>query len=119
MNHHPNLNNIALPSPNTAVGNYSMSRIHDNLIYTSGHIPLDEQKSPITGVVGHTVSLEEAVKIARRIGLQLLSTLQESLGDLNRIEHIIKITGFVNATVDFKDHAKVLNGCSDLMCESF
>lgn len=119
MSHYPNLNNIILPPPSLAVGNYSMSRIQNHVLYTSGHIPLDDHKMPITGIVGQSVSLKDAVELARRIGLQLLSTLQDSLGNLDRIEQIIKITGFVSAVSSFTEHAVVLNGCSDLMCDVF
>ena len=41
------------------------------------------------------------------------------LGSLDRVARIVEVQGFVNATEEFEDHAKVLNGCSDLLVEVF
>src|SRR5262249_46781053 len=53
----------------------------------------------------------------RSIGLQLLSTTRQALGSLDRVEAVLKVLGMVNAVPEFKDHPKVINGCSDLFVE--
>lgn len=45
--------------------------------------------------------------------------MKELLGDLDRVRRIVKLLGMVNAVKDFKDHPKVINGCSDLFCDVF
>jgi enamine deaminase RidA (YjgF/YER057c/UK114 family) len=45
--------------------------------------------------------------------------MRAELGSLDRVARVVEIQGFVNATPEFEDHAKVLNGCSDLMVEIF
>jgi enamine deaminase RidA (YjgF/YER057c/UK114 family) len=53
------------------------------------------------------------------VGLGLISTLKDALGDLDRIKKVVKVVGFVNSTPDFLDHPKVVNGVSDLFVEVF
>ena len=71
------------------------------------------------GLVGDTVTLEEAYLHAQRTGLALISAMKELLGHLDRVRRIVKLLGMVNAVKDFKDHPKVINGCSDLFCDVF
>jgi len=50
----------------------------------------------------------------------LIAAMREALGgDLDRVADIVKVFGMVNATPDFEDHPKVINGCSDLFVEVF
>ncbi|MGB7973371.1 MAG: RidA family protein, partial [Roseiarcus sp.] len=53
----------------------------------------------------------------RLTGLQLLAVAKAALGELSRVEAVVKLLGMVNAEPDFADHPKVINGCSDLMVE--
>ena len=107
-------NNLSLPSASSPVGAYVMSKQEGSLLYTSGHIPFDEAGQLITGRVGKDLSTEQAYQVAQRIALQLLATIEQSIGDLNKIREMVKVTGFVQCTESFKDHAKVLNGASEL-----
>ena len=72
-----------------------------------------------TGKVGQSVSVEEAYIHARRTGLVLISVMRSILGDLDRVRRVLRIFGMVNATPDFSDHPKIIDGCSDLMHEVF
>jgi enamine deaminase RidA (YjgF/YER057c/UK114 family) len=69
--------------------------------------------------VGKDLDLETAQMHAQRCGLAILSALKAEIGDLNRVQQLIKITGFVNCTNDFTKQPLVINGCSDLMKEVF
>jgi enamine deaminase RidA (YjgF/YER057c/UK114 family) len=77
----------------------------------------DEKGGTLTGKVGAEVSVEEGYRRARLIGLQLLSATRQALGSLDRVEAVLKVLGMVNAVPEFKDHPKVINGCSDLLVE--
>ena len=68
---------------------------------------------------GKDLDLETAQMHAQRCGLAILSALKAEIGDLNRVQQLIKITGFVNCTNDFIKQPLVINGCSDLMKEVF
>jgi enamine deaminase RidA (YjgF/YER057c/UK114 family) len=90
-----------------------------NLLYLSGKGPRTADGGFVTGKVGDGVSVEDAYDHARSIGLSLLSVCAAELGSLDRVERVVKLLGFVNAAPGFTDHAKVVNGCSDLMVEVF
>jgi enamine deaminase RidA (YjgF/YER057c/UK114 family) len=53
------------------------------------------------------------------VGLCLLSSLKQEIGDLRKVRRVVKVLGMVNATPEFADHPKVINGFSDLMVEVF
>ncbi|MET4808315.1 RidA family protein [Limibacillus sp. MBR-115] len=86
-----------------------------DLLYLSGKGPKTSDGSFITGKVGAGITVEEAYDHARSVGLLLLAACNAELGSLDRIQRVIKLLGFVNAAPTFTDHAKVVNGCSDLM----
>ena len=92
---------------------------HGNLAYVSGHGPVRTDGSLITGRVGDTMDLEAGKAAARQVGLAILSTLKAELGSLDRVTRVIKLLGMVNATPDFPDHPKVINGCSELFADVF
>jgi enamine deaminase RidA (YjgF/YER057c/UK114 family) len=108
---------LVLPEIPTPVANYVPYRLAGNLLYLSGQGPRDPKGGALTGKVGSEVSVEEAYRRARIIGLQLLATTRQALGSLDRVEAVIKLLGMVNAVPEFKEHPKVINGCSDLFVE--
>ena len=110
---------ITLPVAPTPVANYVPFRLAGSLLFLSGQGPRNPDGSFMTGRLGDTVSIEEGYAAARLTGLQMLATAQLALGDLSRIEAIVKLLGMVNATPTFTDHPKVINGCSDLFVEVF
>lgn len=89
------------------------------LVYLSGHGPLANEQPPITGKVGQDMSIEEGNEAAKLTALLLIHSLEDEIGDLNKVKKIIRVFGMVNAPVDFKQHPAVINGCSDLLVEVF
>jgi len=110
---------ITLPKPPAPVASYVPTVITGNLIFVSGQVCLDAKGQMITGKVGADLDLEQAKAAARACGLATLAQLNAALGDLDRVVRCVKLTGFVNAVPDFRDHPKVINGASDLMFEVF
>jgi enamine deaminase RidA (YjgF/YER057c/UK114 family) len=108
---------LVLPDVPTPVANYVPFRLAGGLLFLSGQGPRDDKGKALTGKVGADVTVEEAYRRARIIGLQLLSTTRQALGSLDRVEAVLKVLGMVNAVPEFKDHPKVMNGCSDLFVE--
>jgi enamine deaminase RidA (YjgF/YER057c/UK114 family) len=108
---------IILPNVPSPVANYVPFRLAGNLLFLSGQGPRGTDGQMLTGKVGSEVTVEEAYKRARLIGLQLLSATRQALGSLDRVDAVVKVLGMVNAVPEFKDHPKVINGCSDLFVE--
>ena len=110
---------LILPPPSIPLANYVPFVISGNLLFLSGQGPKGPEGDWLRGKVGATVSREEAYQHARLTGLRLLSVAQAALGSLDRIQRVVKLLGFVNATPDFREHPQVINGCSDLFVEVF
>ncbi|MDC3122597.1 RidA family protein [Alphaproteobacteria bacterium] len=108
-----------LPNPAKPAGSYKPCLIVDNIAYISGQGPLLEDGSFAKGVIGKDIDFETGQKHAQKCGLAILSALKNEIGDLNKVDQLIKITGFVNCTSDFTQQPLVINGCSDLMKEIF
>ncbi len=110
---------LELPPAPKPVAVYRPLVIVGNLAYVSGHGPLKPDLSLITGRVGADLDLIAGKAAARQVGLAILATLRSELGSLNRVKRVIKVLGMVNATPDFLDHPKVINGCSELFAGVF
>jgi enamine deaminase RidA (YjgF/YER057c/UK114 family) len=96
-------------------------RIHGDRAYVSGHGPSNPDGSmagPL-GKVGAEVSLDEARESARLTTLSMLGSLKRALGDLDRIQAWLMVSGMVNVAPGFTATVHVLNGCSDLLLEIF
>jgi enamine deaminase RidA (YjgF/YER057c/UK114 family) len=111
--------NLDLPPAPKPAGTYNPVVQVDNMLYVSGHGPVNTDGTMITGKVGADLSEEEGIQAARQVGLTILATLKSQIGSLDRIERIVKALGMVNAAPDFGTHPKVINGFSDLMVEIF
>lgn len=109
---------IELPEPLAPAGNYVAATTVGNLVYLSGEGPRLPD-SVISGKVGSDLTVKEAQDAARLVGLNMLTTLRNHIGDLDRVKQIVKVLGMVNATEDFKRHPAVIDGFSNLMVEIF
>ena len=109
---------IVLPAPFAPAGNYVACVIDDGLVYVSGHGPVDGD-TMVCGKVGRDLTLDQARAAARITGLAILASLQEQLGDLDRIDRILKVFGMVNTAPGFNRTPAVIDGFSDLMVEVF
>ena len=105
-----------LPEPARPVATYVTSRQVGNLLYLSGH---GECGDWTTGKVGRDLTVEQGRRAAEGVGLCMLATIRDAVGDLSRVKQFVQILGMVNATDDFTDHPQVINGFSDLMVVAF
>jgi enamine deaminase RidA (YjgF/YER057c/UK114 family) len=110
---------LTLPAVPTPLANYVPHRLAGNLLYLSGQGPKRPDGSMLVGRLGKDASIEQGYEAARLTGLQLLAVAKAALGELSRVEAVIKLLGLVNAEPEFGDHPKVINGCSDLLVEVF
>jgi enamine deaminase RidA (YjgF/YER057c/UK114 family) len=110
---------LALPAPLAAPPGvrlpYEPLRIHGGLAYVSGHGPFDGDRQLARGRVGAELSVEEAYDAARATALSMLASLEQELGDLDRVTRWIKVLGFVACAEGFNVTPAVINGFSDLV----
>ena len=110
---------IELPTPAKSIANYVRATRIGNTLYLSGHLPKQADGSFVLGKLGEALSVEEGYDAARWSAIALMASLKAEVGDLSKVKRIAKVFGMVNATENFKDHSKVINGCSDLLVEVF
>jgi enamine deaminase RidA (YjgF/YER057c/UK114 family) len=108
---------ITLPSAPAPAGNYVASLKVGNLLYVSGAICLVDGQMTHTGKVGAERDIAYGQAAARVCALNLLAVAKSALGDLDLIEQVIQLNGFVNGVPGFADSPAVINGASDLMVE--
>lgn len=110
---------LALPTVTAPRGNFDAWVLDGHTLYLSGKgSPLREDMDSVPKV-GREISAAQAREHAREVGLHLIATMQQALGDLSRVQRVVKVLGLVNATPDFMQHTEVVNGCSDLLVEVF
>ena len=88
------------------------------LVFLSGHIAKQDGKAWV-GQLGRTMSTEQAKVAARAVAIDLLGTLHAAVGDLNKVQRIVKVMSLVNSTPDYTEQHLVTNGCSELIGEVF
>ena len=110
---------IELREPGNPIANYVNSVRSGNLIFLSGSGPKKSDGTFITGKIGGDLTVDEGYAAARLTAIEQLSSLKAQIGDLNKVERIVKVLGMVNAEQSFTEQPAVINGFSDLMVEIF
>jgi enamine deaminase RidA (YjgF/YER057c/UK114 family) len=109
---------LTLPEAAAPVAAYVPVVEANGVLHLSGQLPFKDG-ALITGRLGDTVDLAGGQEAARACALMIVAQLKKYLGDLGRVERIVKLGVFVNSTADFTDQPKVANGASELMAELF
>lgn len=110
---------LTLPPAPKPVATYVTAVRHGDLLYVSGHGPLNPDGSMHLGKLGAGLEIEAGKAAAKQTGLAILATVRSHLGSLDKVVRLIKVLGLVNSAADFLDHPKVINGFSDLMVDVF
>ena len=79
---------------------------------------MSDGKVVFTGTLGAGTDVSEGQQAARLCAINILAQAQSALGDLERIDQVVRLNGFVNSADDFTDHPAVINGASDLIAEA-
>jgi len=112
--------NIELDDASVPAGSYVPYVITNNLVFISGQLPFIDGKLTIKGKVGDNVSLDDAVKMSEACAKALLSQLKAACnGNLDKVNKVVKLGGFVASSSNFTDQPKVINGASDLIVNIF
>jgi enamine deaminase RidA (YjgF/YER057c/UK114 family) len=105
---------LTLPPVPAAVASYIPSVRVGDLLFLAGTTGEQDGKPPYAGRVGAEVTVDEAREAARRCGLNHLAMMKAALGDLDRVERIVRLIGYVHSAPGFTDQPRVVNGESDL-----
>jgi enamine deaminase RidA (YjgF/YER057c/UK114 family) len=110
---------LKLPPAPTPKGAYKPLAKCGNLVFASGHLPIDESGNLVVGRLGEGLDAAAGYQAARLAALGILASLRKEFGSLDRIKQVVKVFGVVNCTADFVQQPAVLNGCSELFAEVF
>ncbi len=110
---------VELPPTPDAVAKYAGLVAVENLAFVSGHGPVEDGELVYIGRLGETMSVEEGARAARCVALNMLSTLKAELGELSRVERVVKLLVMVNSAPDFHEQPAVANGATDVFAEAF
>jgi enamine deaminase RidA (YjgF/YER057c/UK114 family) len=110
---------ITLPSPPAPAGSYVPVVVSHNFAFVAGQIPSEGGQVKFRGKVGRDLSIEAGQQAARLCTINALAQLKSSLGNLDRVKRVVKVTGFVSCDPSFTDQPKVVNGASDLLVQVF
>jgi enamine deaminase RidA (YjgF/YER057c/UK114 family) len=111
--------NLVLPDAASPMFNYVPVSVHNGIARVSGQLPKVNGEVRVTGKVGGDVDFEAAREEARICVLQGLACLRQALGSLDRVERILKVTGYVASAPGFNAQPKVIDAASDLLVEVF
>lgn len=106
---------LELPAPTKPVAAYVPVKVVGPTAYVAGQVPFVDGELVHPGLLGDSVSVEEAAEAAGRAALQALAVLREELGGFGRLSGIAQVTVYVAATPDFTDHPKVADGASTML----
>ena len=110
---------LALPEVVPPLAAYVPAVQTGDFVYTSGQLPMVAGKLALTGKVGAEVTAEEAKEQAKICAINALAAVKSVIGDLDRIERVVKVVGFVASAPDFTGQPGVVNGASDLLAQVF
>ena len=108
--------NEKLPEAPKAAGNYVTVKKIGDFIYTSGHVPITDEKK-IIGKIPNEISIEEGYDAASLCAELTIASLL-TISDIKKLIPV-NVLGFVNSSSDFTDQPKVLNGFTDKLDEFF
>ena len=111
--------NIELPNPPKPLGAYVPAVQVGNLLFLSGTLPLEGGVPKFQGRIGADISLEGGRSAARLAALNAVALAKQHLGSLDRVTRIVRLTVSLATTPEFRDHAKVADGASELLASVF
>ncbi len=110
---------VILPSDSPPAANYANAVRSGDLLFLAGKGPLPKDGKLPKGRLGKEFTIEDGYRFARSAAVNLMAVMRAELGSLDKVARIVEVQGFVNATPEFEEHAKVMDGCSDLFVTVF
>lgn len=110
---------LEIPPIPPAVGNYVGAVAVGNILFVAGHGPFKDGKPHFLGKLGREYGIEEGHQAAQLVMLNMLATIKDTVGSLERIKRVVKLLCLVNSMPEFGDQPEVANGASDLLVSIF
>ncbi|MEH7345601.1 RidA family protein [Bacillus sp. JJ1532] len=110
---------LTLPEAVPPLYSYVPIVIHNHVAYISGQVPRVNGNIPYKGKVGEGVTIEQARELAEICVLKALSCLKEAIGSLDKVEQVLKVTGYVQSAPEFSQQPNVLDAASELLVKIF
>lgn len=110
---------IDLPSPPGALGTYVMAVQTGTLLFLTGMLPIEGRTAKVVGRLGEQVDIATGQQAARLAALNALAVARHHLGSLDRVARVVRIGASIATVGDFRDHAKVADGASELLQDVF
>tara|TARA_Y100000590_G_scaffold455417_1_gene604023 strand:- start:954 stop:1418 length:465 start_codon:yes stop_codon:yes gene_type:complete len=112
--------NIDIPDISPPLANYVSYKISDKLIFLAGQGPIKNGSVMYKGKVGVDITEVEGIKAAELCCINIIANLKSALNsEWEKIDHFVKLGGFVNCKSDFTNHPQIINGASDLLVKIF
>jgi enamine deaminase RidA (YjgF/YER057c/UK114 family) len=110
---------IELPQGSAPAANYANAVRSGNLLFIAGKAPLPVDGKLPKGRLGREFTTDEGYQFARSACIDLIAVMRNELGSLDKVARVVELQGAINADENFEDHAKVMNGASDLLVQVF
>lgn len=110
---------IIIPEVSTPLAAYVPAVKAGNLVFVSGQLPVVKGELAFAGKLGRDLTLEQGREAARLAGINCLAALYKLIETWDKLEKIVKITGYIQSIDDFTQQPMVLNGASQLMEDVF
>jgi enamine deaminase RidA (YjgF/YER057c/UK114 family) len=110
---------VTLPEPLKPLGVYVPAVKIGSWVYVSGMVSMQDKKFKYKGKIGKDLTLEQGYEAARISGINALAAVKSVIGDLDRVERIVKVVGYVNSIESFTQHPQIVNGASELFVKVF
>lgn len=107
--------NIVLPDVPVPLAAYVPGLVSGNLVYTSGQLPMVKGQLQFKGRLGEGLEVADGYEAAKLCAINCLGVVKSLIGDLDRVERVLKVVGFVNSSTSFEAQPKVINGASELL----
>ena len=109
---------LTLPTAAAPVAAYVPAVKSGNLVFTAGQLPVVDGKLVKEGKVGSDVTAEDAKELAQICALNALAAIS-LVADLDKVERVVRVGGFVNCAPGFTAVPGVVNGASEFLIKVF
>lgn len=96
-------------------GNYVPVAVHRGEAWVSGQVPRVGSDVVVTGRVGTDVTLAQAQTAAKICAMRALALLRQSLGSLDKVAQVLRITVFMQCSADFTQQSEVADAASEVL----
>ena len=111
---------LEMPAATTPTADFVRTARTGNLLFVAGHLPHQLDGNVLNpGKVGREVTVEQSYEAAKLAAINCLASIKEALGDLDKVQRVVKLLVMVNAEPLFDRHFLVGNGASDLLVELY